>query len=358
MNSVLLRRLPKKQNVRPFAAVIGAIVAIVFTGSMLRAEEIGCLRGVNISGAEYGDAEGSFETAYIYPSAFTLDWAASRQMTAIRLPFLWERLQPELFGDLDATELARLQDTVRYANQRGLSVILDPHNYAAYRGRKIGTAGVPPIALADFWRRLSQHFAGNDKAIFGLMNEPAEIPSNVWFDASREALAAIRREGAENLVLVPGNMWTGASHWFEEQEGGSNAILFEHFSDPSDNFAFEFHQYMDADFSGTKSTCSRVEDAVSALKEVTEWLERTGSKGFLGEFGGTASPECLTGLMTMADYLNRHPSNWIGWTAWAAGEWWGDYPLSLQPVESIDKPQMRVLLPYLPSSGVSPQCAQ
>ncbi|WP_299809903.1 glycoside hydrolase family 5 protein [uncultured Roseibium sp.] len=348
----------EKRHARFFAAVIAALAAIIIMSSMLQAEEIGCLRGVNVSGGEYGDAEGIYETAYIYPSDGTLDWAVSRHMNAIRLPFLWERLQPYLFTDLDAAELARLQDTVKRANIRGLSVVLDPHNYASFRGQKIGAGEVPAKALADFWGRLAHHFAGNNEVVFGVMNEPADIPSKVWFDAAQEALAAIRQANAENLVLIPGNMWTGASHWFDEQEGGSNAQLFEQISDPADNLAFEFHQYMDSDFSGTKNNCSRVDDAILALKKVTEWLDRNSFRGFLGEFGASTSPECLTGLMTVADYVNRHHTIWIGWTAWAAGEWWGDYPLSLQPVGKIDKPQMRALLPYLLPKGNSSQCAR
>ena len=37
------------------------------------------------------------------------------------------------------------------------------------------------------------------------------------------------------------------------------------FQDPGQNFAFEVHQYVDDDFSGTKANCSRGNDAVDAL---------------------------------------------------------------------------------------------
>ncbi len=302
-----------------------------------------CLRGVNLAGAEFGGYKGEYRKEYIYPSDATLNWAASRNMTAIRLPFRWERLQPALFGGLDKAELKRIQDTVRRANIKGLTVILDVHNYTEYRGEKLSTGRVSSEALADLWRRIARRFKDNGKAVFGLMNEPSGIASNVWFEAAQASIAAIRDEGAGNLVLVPGNIWTGASHWFEAQAGGSNAELFTKLSDPANNFAFEFHQYMDSNFSGTKMECSRTDDALAAIAAVTEWLDENGFKGFLGEFGGTSSPECLTGLMQMAGALNARPGTWIGWTAWAAGDWWGNYPLSLQPVGSIDKPQTKVL---------------
>ncbi|MCX2724235.1 glycoside hydrolase family 5 protein [Roseibium salinum] len=329
---------------------------MAFTPTLLSAQEQECLRGVNVSGAEFGGYQGEYGQKYIYPSDKTLDWAAARHMTAIRLPFRWERLQPRLFDGFDAAELERLKDTVARANARGLTVILDPHNYAKYRDQKLGSGDVSPEAFADFWKRLASMFAGNDRIVFGLMNEPSGITAMSWFDSAQAGLSAIREAGAQNLVLVPGTIWTGASHWFEAQEGGSNAEILQRISDPSDNFAFEFHQYMDADFSGTNETCPRVDDALSALEDVSKWMRNNDYRGFLGEFGGTSAPECLNGLMQMAGYMNRNSDIWIGWSAWAAGEWWGKYPLSLQPVGSVDKPQMRVLLPYLTNAGQVPLC--
>ncbi|MDN3721708.1 cellulase family glycosylhydrolase [Roseibium salinum] len=122
-------------------------------------------------------------------------------------------------------------------------------------------------------------FAGNDRIVFGLMNEPSGITAMSWFDSAQAGLSAIREAGAQNLVLVPGTIWTGASHWFEAQEGGSNAEILQRISDPSDNFAFEFHQYMDADFSGTNETCPRVDDALSALEDVSKWMRNNDYRG-------------------------------------------------------------------------------
>lgn len=346
--------------VRPLIHMLATMLLMLTTsvtgGAATRTEA--CLRGVNISGAEYGGPDGKAGTDYIYPDEETLDWARDRGMTAIRLPFRWERLQPALGGPLDVIELQRLKDSVYAANARGLTVILDPHNYAAFRDRKIGTKDVSVDALADFWRRLSPTFSGNPDVVFGLMNEPAGITASVWFDAAQTSINAIRKAGAGNLVLVPGTIWSGASHWFDAQEGGSNASVFERLTDPGGRYAFEFHQYMDADFSGTGSNCPRTADALAALTQVTDWLRQNGYIGFLGEFGGTDAPDCLDGLMKIAGYLQRNSDVWIGWSAWAAGKWWGDYPLSLQPVGSIDKPQISVLRPYLTGKGIPATCGR
>ncbi|MEP3046776.1 MAG: glycoside hydrolase family 5 protein [Roseibium sp.] len=309
-----------------------------------------CLRGVNIAGAEFGDELGAYGEAYIYPSDETLEWAAGEGMTAIRLPFKWERLQPSLFGSFDSRELGFLRDVVAKSNSLGLTVILDPHNYAQYRGTRIGNGPVSAAAFADFWRRLAPHFSGNSEVVYLLMNEPANLTAATWFPAAQAGIHAIRDTGANNLIMVPGTIWTGASHWFDEQDGGSNADLFERIEDPLENMVFEVHQYMDKDYSGTNSTCPRSEDAIEALQNMATWLKTHDFRGFVGEFGGTTSPDCLAGLAEMTAYLNSDSETWIGWSAWAAGEWWGDYELSLQPIEGMNTPQMKVLAPYISAS--------
>ena len=332
--------------------------AVLFALTGACAHAASCLRGVNVAGAEFGGPGAKHGEGYIYPSDSTLDWAAAHSMTAIRLPFRWERLQPELFGAFDPAELARLQVTVQAATSRGMTIILDLHNYAEYRGDRIGNGVVSAEALGDFWRRLTPYFASNDKVVLGLMNEPADISAKTWFDAAQVGLDAIREAGSDQLVLVPGTIWTGASHWFDPQEGGSNAEHAKAIRDPQNNFAFEVHQYLDEDYSGTHDSCPRADDAIDALKQVAAWMKEHGHRGVVGEFGGTASPDCLQGLEDMVRYLNGDSETWIGWTAWAAGDWWGNYPLSLQPLDGKDRPQMTVLAPFMAGDASAGTCGK
>lgn len=316
-----------------------------------------CLRGINLAGAEFGSASGKYGTNYIYPSDKTVLYFAQKGMNVIRLPFKWERLQPKLNGPLNEDELNRIKETVDQASSRGLTTILDPHNYAGYNQIKLGEGDVTAAAFANFWARLAPHFAGRADVVYLLMNEPAGITAATWLEAINAGIAAIRKAGADNLVMVPGTIWTGASHWFDRQPGGSNAEVLRNVRDPQNRFVFDIHQYMDSDYSGTHQTCPRVQDAIKALEGVSGWFRQYGYAGFLGEFGGTGSPDCLDGLARIADYINSQGDTWIGWSAWAAGPWWGDYPLSLQPKEGVDKPQLKVLEPYIRDDGLEmPAC--
>jgi endoglucanase len=307
-----------------------------------------CFRGINLSGAEFGTVGGEHNTDYTYPSENTVRYFADKGFTSVRLPFLWERLQPKLNADFDEAEFERLQDTVTVIRANGMGIILDPHNYARYNGEVIGSKAVPTAAFADFWKRLGKLFAGQKDVSFGLMNEPHDMPAADWLKGANAAIAGIRAAGAKNLLLVPGTSWTGAHSWEGTDYGGSNADAMLGLIDPAGNFAFEVHQYLDDDFSGTKGNCSRSADAVTALKDFTQWLRAHKQRGYLGEFGAPGGADCVLGLKDMVGVVESNKDVWTGWSYWAAGDWWPESePLNIQPTKRGDRPQLKALSPAL-----------
>ena len=133
------------------------LLALALIAAMPAQAEI-CLRGVNLSGAEFGDLPGKRDTDYTYPSEATIQRLGKLGASAIRLPFRWERLQPELNGSLDIMELAHLDQTVRRINEAGLIAIIDLHNYGYYAKKQLGSKELPAEALADVWSRLAEHY--------------------------------------------------------------------------------------------------------------------------------------------------------------------------------------------------------
>ena len=329
--------------------IAGGVLAALLLGALpVGAAE--CLRGANAAGAEFGEAlPGEFGRHYIYPSAETLRYLRSKGMNVVRLPFRWERLQKRQFAEFDAAELTRLRETVAAATGLGMTVVLDPHNFAMYYQKTIGSDDVPITAFADFWRRLAPLFAGRDDVIDLLMNEPALITAQHWLPSANAAIAEIRAAGADNFILVPGTIWTGAVHWYADQPGGSNAQVMRGVIDPLNHYGFDIHQYLDDDYSGTRTACNKVDEAIAALERVTAWMEETGNRAFLGEFGGHARPDCYRGLARLVGLVNARPDIWAGWAIWAAGDWWGDHPLSVQPLEDgLDRPQMVAIEHFIP----------
>jgi endoglucanase len=323
--------------------------------------------GVNLAGADFGEGNlpGTYNVHYTYPTTAEVDYFVDKGMNTFRLPFRWERMQQSQNAALDAPELARLDSIVDYATSQGAYVVLDPHNYARYHGNVIGGGAVPHSAFADFWSRLADEYKDNDRVVFGLMNEPNTMPTEQWRDAANAAIAAIRNTGAANLILVPGNGWTGAHSWAQNWYGTPNATAMLSIVDPLENFAFDVHQYLDHNSSGTSSqigtndNLNNVNIGVERLTSLTQWLHANDRRAFLGEFAvansrigsGTSGGQPQIGdeaLDNMLSYMAANDDVWLGWTWWAAGPWWQNYLFTLEPTNlgqptQADRPAMAVL---------------
>ncbi|MCC6621817.1 MAG: cellulase family glycosylhydrolase [Deltaproteobacteria bacterium] len=313
------------------------------------------LRGINIAGAEFGAAElpGTHLTDYIWPTlanGYDVSYYTDKGMNVIRLPFLWERLQPTLRGPFDVTENARLTAAVAEFEATGATVVLDPHNYARYRGAILNESDVTSADLADLWARLATLFADDPQVVFGLMNEPREMDTGSWVEAANAALVAIRDAGADNLVLVPGNHWTGAWSWDAAwiAEDQRNSVRMLDIVDPGDHLAFEVHQYLDNDYSGTLPGCQSATVGSQAMATLTAWLRTHGRRAFVGELGAGSDDTCLAALADLVGHIEANADVYIGWAYWAGGPWWGTYFTSLEPTDAVDKPQMDVLEAFLP----------
>ena len=342
------------------SAGLTCLLAVLAAASPAAAQPLD-FTGVNLAGAEFGDDQlpGVFGVDYTYPTPDEVDYYVEKGMNIFRLQFRWERIQPNLGTPLDTTELTRLEEIVDYATGAGAYVILDPHNYARYHGDLIGSAQVPHAAFANFWIRLALRFGSNPRVIFGLMTEPHTIPTEQWVQAANEAIAAIRSIGGQNLILVPGNGWSAASRWFSSEYGTPNATAMHAIDDPLDNFAFEVHQYLDPDSSGTSPTVVSPTIGSQRLFNFTDWLRDFGYKGFLGEFAvaaqtiGTSSGQIGDeAIENMLDFVESNDDVWLGWSWWAGGPWWGTYMFTLEPQQlgqpgETDRPQLAVLEPYL-----------
>ena len=317
----------------------------------------GLLLGVNLAGAEFagtdpnngsvpGTVPGVYNKNYTYPTDAEIDYYASKGLGVIRLP-LWERLQHSELATLDPAELSRLEHVVNYATSKGLKVEIEPHDYGFGFGNQIGSSQTPNSAFANLWSQLAQHFASNNNVIFGLMNEPhVQTPAD-WLASVNAAIAAIRGTGASQEILVPGTDWDGAWHWITD---GNSAVIGTGVQDPKNNFAFEVHQYLDQNGSGTTPGVYGNDPnlGVERLTAITEWAKEDpkNRRLFLGEVGVSTDQISLDALGNMLTYMQQNTDVWQGMTYWAGGPWWGNYMFSIEPQNGVDKPQMAVLVKH------------
>lgn len=302
------------------------------------------MSGVNLPSATFANHNlpGKNGVDYFYPNEEDVGYFTDKGMNVVRLGFIWERLQPVLDGPFDPDEAQRLDDAVQTILRRGATVILDLHNYARYRNQIVGSAAVPETSFADVWGRLAAIYGKNDRVFFGLMNEPHDIGASQWQQAAQAAVIRIRQAGARNKILVPSTQWSNASGFVADGD------VWDRMVDPAENFAFEVHQYVDLDNTGTHAECSNSQAGVSALRPVTQWMRQNKHQAILSEFGGSAQKECLKALSHMLEYMQQQSDVWLGWVYFAGGRGWADNDiLSIQPTSKEERPQMELLQRFL-----------
>ncbi|HEY3321122.1 MAG TPA: glycoside hydrolase family 5 protein [Planctomycetota bacterium] len=335
------------------------------------AEEPAYRRGVNIAGADFGDVPGKIHQHYTYNDEATFKYFAEKGCTVLRVPFKWERMQPALGGPLDPQNLECLKKNVAWAKAHGTTVIFDVHNYCRYQvkvgGKPVGClidavhdgeVRVKTADLCDLWVKLSQEFK-DEPAVYGygLMNEPHDMGKSDWKAISNAVVKAIRDSGDKKLILVGGDHWSNASGW-EKINGPTSWV-----NDPANNFLYEAHCYCDADNSGSYKKTYEQELAKNPnlptigrerLKGFIEWCKKNNVRGFLGEFAvPRTDPRWMEVLENQLQALDEAG---FGGTYWAAGTYWGDYPMSAHPTDKFtkDRPQMEVLVKHLGPKSAKP----
>lgn len=306
------------------------------------------LTGVNISGAESNSSvlPGEINKNYIYPTAAELSFIAQQKATLIRLPIRWERVQPKLNGLLNAEEVKRIQETIHAANNVGLCVMVDIHNYAKYFGSPLKGNAALQDGFVDLWLKLAAEFTNADTTIFDLMNEPKNIPIAEWAPLAKRTLAELRKAKARNIVIVSGGKWSGLHDWFSLSGEVSNATSFADLRDPLNRAILQVHQYIDLDYSGTTTVCRPPEKFDNMFARITEWAKMNQQQLFLGEFGVPPTPECLATLEKMLSLMNDD-SVWRGFAYWAVGRWWNNYPFALNlNSNTVTSPQWAALKRY------------
>jgi endoglucanase len=260
------------------------------------------------------------------------------QVNFFRVAFLLERMCPLATGlgsTFNETHFSLFKEAIDYITvTKGQYAALDPHNYMRYNnpssqpysGSVIGNTSDPAAAtteqFGEFWGELADRFKDNDHVIFELMNEPHDMPTTLVLANNQAAVDAIRKTGATNLILVPGNQWTGGHSWTENWGGDllPNSDYMYKINDTANNWAIDIHEYLDTDESGSHLECTKsFEDTMGPL---TSWLQQHNLSAMVTEFGGSNTTTCYDMLTDALGYMANN-TNYIGWSAWAAGPLWG-----------------------------------
>ncbi|KAF8161682.1 endoglucanase [Crassisporium funariophilum] len=297
------------------------------------------LGGVNTAGYDFTVyTNGSFSGKGTDPPVSQFTHFASQGVNIFRIP--WQLMTPTLGGTLDATFFARYDKTVQAALNSGSSpyVILDLHNYARWNNAIIAQGGPTNAQYANLWSQIATKYKGNAKIIFGIMNEPHDVPNiSTWVTSVQAVVTAIRAAGANTqFILIPGSSWSSAEALPTEAgplllgvtdpAGGKNKLI------------FDVHKYLDSDNSGTHPDCTT--DNVSVMQTLVNWLKANGNRqALLSETGGGNTASCITALKAELAFVKANSASITGFTVWSAGAFDTTYTLTVTPnADGSDQP--------------------
>jgi hypothetical protein len=295
------------------------------------------LGGVNLAGFDFSAyTDGSWNGTGVDPPISQIDHFAKQGVNIFRVPFGWQLATPQLGGQIDSNFLSRYDKVVNAALAASTQpyVIIDLHNYARWNGGIIGQGGPSNDQFANIWSQFASHYKSQSRIIFGIMNEPHDVPDlNKWGQSVQAAVNAIRAAGATSqYILIPGSSWSSAQALPNEAgpillgvtdpAGGKNKLL------------FDVHKYLDSDNSGTHAECTT--DNVSVMTTLANWLQQNGRQAILSETGGGNTASCQTALKSQLAYVKSRSAQIAGFTIWSAGSFDTTYVLSVTPNGDTD----------------------
>lgn len=283
--------------------------------------------GINLAGAEFGKSiPGQEGHDYYFPSGSQIAYYKRIGFRSIRLPILWERLQPELNGPLDQQYLAGIISVLKSAAENGMTVVIDLHNYAHYQGKVLGSQELPAQAFSDVWKKIAdalRKYGALDG--YGLMNEPYDTKGS-WPQVAQAGIDGIRGADRSHHIYVSVENSGDSRIW------GSNFLPFV--KDPSNLEVYEAHAYFDADYSGRYDSTTPRKDPRALVEESVNpfiaWLSKNGKKGAIGEWGVPTNDERWFGAVDRMVEISR--ANCLPIYYWAGGNWGPDYKLSIEPM--------------------------
>ncbi|KAF8122717.1 glycoside hydrolase family 5 protein [Boletus edulis] len=299
--------------------------------------------GVNIAGFDFGcGTDGTCNITQACPPLTQLGCADGLgQMqhfvendgyNVFRLPVGWQYLTySQMTGVLNQTQFYNYNMLVNACLSTGAYCEIDIHNYARYDGEIIGQGGPSNEIFAELWYNIADYWKYENRVIFGVMNEPHDIPDIVtWAGSVQAAVTAIRSTGANSqIILLPGNNYTSAETFISS--GSAAALSMVRNPDGSiTNLIMDVHKYLDYDNSGTHAECV-TNNIESSWYPLSTWLRENGRQALNTETGGGDVDSCVGYLSQQLAYQAANSDVILGYIGWAAGSFATNYILSETP---------------------------
>jgi endoglucanase len=197
-----------------FMAIVLVVAQACASASPGRVESPGSpkdWRGFNLLGFFNKDASpGAYEES-------DFAWIHELGFNFIRLPldyrFFTKSLDPMT---LDQMALSGIDQAVEWGGRYSIHVSLNLHRAPGYCVNRIEslpatlwTDAAMQSRFVEMWGLLGARYRGigSDQLSFNLVNEPGDVPPDVYVSLMGRTIAAIRQQSPQRMILVDGLKW-------------------------------------------------------------------------------------------------------------------------------------------------------
>lgn len=239
----------------------------------------------------------------------------------VRLPVKWNaHAGQESPYTIDPAFFARIDEIVRWALQRNLTIIVNIHHYEEMMSNPWGNKD----RYLGLWKQIAGHYKDYpSNVLFELLNEPNDqLNAQLWNDYLAESLAIVRETNPTRDVVIGPVFWN-SYEWISTLDipNDEHLIVTFHYYLP-----FQFtHQGAEWVGSESQNWLGKTWDATDAEKaeiaghfdSVADWAQRHGNvRILLGEFGAySKAPQDSRDRWTefVAREAERHGFAWAYW---------------------------------------------
>lgn len=244
--------------------------------------------------------------------------------------------------------LETLDWAINEAQQQGLAVILDLHEFNAIGNNP---AGANKEKLFAFWRQVSAHFQNAPPTVlFEVLNEPSgKLTPELWNEYFVGLLALIRQSNPTRTVIVGPGHWNAISHLDQLKlpEDDRQLIVTVHFYEPFP-FTHQGTSWTDRkdklgfDWKGTPEEIAALN---RAFDKAVAWSKSAKRPILLGEFGAyDRGPMDSRARWTAAVARAAEARGW----SWAYWQFDSDFILYDVKREEWVEPILNALIPKSP----------
>ncbi|MBQ1203305.1 MAG: glycoside hydrolase family 5 protein [Loktanella sp.] len=243
-------------------------------------------------------------------SSFDLDWIAGAGFDTIRLPV---RFGAHWNGMIWPGFLARVEQVIGQAQERGMTVILDLHHFDELMDDPDRYA---PVFVA-IWSELARHFADHgDLLVFELLNEPrGQVSTARAIALYQQVLPIIRAYSPDRWVILGGGEMNNRDEMRILPDFGPRVALTFHYYDPF-RFTHQQSTWTEEVFPplnwGTPAEIARVQADIAQVA-------RADVPVFLGEFGVVREADSASRNLWVETVRRSAEDHGMGWCYWAYG---------------------------------------